>query len=34
MGIFSKDQVIETLTAPPIDLAVPSELETATLALG
>ncbi len=34
MGIFSKDRVIETLTTPPIDLAVPDHLETATLALG
>jgi hypothetical protein len=34
MRFFSKTQSLETLTTPPIDLAVPDTLETATFALG
>ena len=34
MTIFSTDKFIDTVTIPPIDATAPTELETATFALG
>ena len=32
--MFTKKEVTETVTVPPIDLMVPAELQTATFAYG
>lgn len=32
--MFSKNEVAETVTVPPIDAMVPAELQTATFAYG